>query len=150
MKKTFLAIALALTAGIGITFANDNHGINKSVMNSFNQDFKSATNVKWEQKKNLEKATFSYDNQVMFAYYAQNGFLVAVSRNISSENLPIKLQADLKNSYGNYWISDLFENNAHQETAYYVTLENADQKLILKSDNASEWSVYQRVSKEVK
>jgi len=75
--------------------------------------------------------------------------LLAVSRNISSENLPIKLQADLKNTYGDYWISDLFENAAHDATTYYITLENADQKLILQSTNSNEWSVYQRTNKDV-
>jgi hypothetical protein len=149
MKKTFLSIALALTAGIGSTFANDSDGISKSVMNSFSQDFKTATNVKWEQKKNLDKATFSFNNQIMFAYYDPNGYLLAVSKNISSENLPIKLQADLKNDYGNYWITDLFENDAHHGTSYYVTLENAAQKLILKSTNSNDWGVYQKINKDV-
>jgi hypothetical protein len=149
MKKTFLSIALILAAGISSTFANDNDGINKSVKSSFSKDFKSATNVQWQQKSKFDKATFSLNNQIMFAYYDPTGMLVAVSRNITSENLPIRLQADLKNTYANYWISDLFENAAHDATTYYVTLENADQKLILQSGNSTEWSVYKRTNKDV-
>ena len=113
------------------------------------KDFNSATNIRWQKEKNLDKATFNFNNQVMFAYYDLNGCLIVASRNIVSENLPIKLQAALKNSYSNYWISDLFENAAHDETTYYVTLENADQKIILKSNDSNEWSVYQRVNKNV-
>jgi hypothetical protein len=70
-----------------------------------------------------------------------------VSRNISSENLPIRLQADLKSTYANYWISDLFENAAPDATTYYITLENADQKLILHSSDSNAWSVYQKINK---
>ena len=150
MKKTFLSIALILAVGIGSTFANDNDGISKSVKTSFSKDFKSATNVQWQQKSKFDKATFSLNDQTMFAYYDPTGMLLAVSRNITSENLPIKLQADLKNTYANYWISDLFENAAHDATTYYITLENADQKLILHSTDSSEWSVYKTISKEVK
>jgi len=149
MKKTVLSIALTLAVGISSTFANDNDGVSKSIKNSFSKDFNLATNIQWQKEKNLNKATFSFNNQVMFAYYDLNGSFLAVSRNISSENLPIKLQAALKNSYNNYWISDLFENASHDETTYYATLENADQKIILKSSDSNEWSVYQRVNKNV-
>jgi hypothetical protein len=150
MKKTFLSIALVLAAGISSTFANDNDGVSKSVKSSFSKDFKSATNVEWQQKSKFDKATFSFNNQIMFAYYDPTGMLLAVSRNISSENLPIKLQADLKNTYSNYWISDLFENAAHDVTTYYITLENADQKLILRSNDSNEWGVYQKINKDGK
>ncbi|SRR5579862_890456 len=149
MKKTFLAIVLTFAAGIASTFANDNDGISKSVESSFRQDFKTATNVQWQQRKNFSKATFSLDDQVMFAYYNADGRLLAVSKNIASENLPIKLQAELKNTYSNYWISDLFESDSHDATSYYVTLENSDQKITLQSSNSYDWNIYQRMKKDV-
>src|SRR5579863_9773779 len=148
MKKSFLSIALILVLGIGCTFANDNGGISKSVASSFYQNFKTASNVQWEQKKNFSKVTFSLNDQVMFAYYGPSGRLLAVSKNISSENLPINLQADLKNTYSNFWITDLFENDAHDETSYFVTLENTDHQLILQSNNARDWSIYQKIRKD--
>ncbi|HSZ85455.1 MAG TPA: hypothetical protein VK787_05455 [Puia sp.] len=148
MKKTFLIIAFTVAAGISSTFANDNGGISKSVESSFARDFRTALNVQWQQKKNFSKATFSLNDQVMFAYYNPAGRLLAVSKNIPSESLPIKLQAELKNTYSNYWISDLFENASHDATSYYVTLENADQKLILQSSNSNDWSIYQRIKKD--
>jgi len=149
MKKNFLSIALFLAVGISTTYASDNGRISKSVISSFSQDFKSATNVTWQQRKNLDKATFSFNNQVMFAYYDPTGFLVAVSRNILSENLPIKLQAEIKNNYGGYWISGLFENSTNDETNYYITLESADQQLILQSTSSNNWNVYKRITKDV-
>jgi hypothetical protein len=150
MKRTFLSIALVLAIGISSTFANDGDGISKSTKTSFSRDFSSATNIQWEKKARFVKATFSLDNQVMFAFYDPSGFLVAVSKNITSENLPVRLQVDLKNTYSNYWISDLFENASNDETDYYITLENADKKLILKSTDSNRWFVYKTISKEVK
>jgi hypothetical protein len=61
--------------------------------------------------------------------------------------LPHYLQKRLKRSLSNYWISDLFEITNHDETSYYVTLENADSKIVLKSENGSDWMVFQRIEK---
>ncbi|HLY69405.1 MAG TPA: hypothetical protein VKR53_06725 [Puia sp.] len=148
MKKPFLSIALMLILGTGCALAKDNGGISKSVETAFYQNFKTASNVQWQQKKNFCKVTFTLNDQVMFAYYDPSGRLLAVSKNISSENLPINLQADLKNSYSNYWITDLFENDAHDETSYFVTLENTDHQLILQSNNARDWRIYQKIRKD--
>jgi hypothetical protein len=35
----------------------------------------------------------------------------------------------------------------HDGTAYYVTLETADAKIVLKSTDGSDWSVYQKSKK---
>lgn len=149
MKKTFLSIALVLAIGISSTFANDGDGISKSAKTSFSHDFSSATNIQWEKKARFVKATFSLDNQIMFAFYDPTGVLVAVSKNITTQNLPVRLQVDLKNNYNKYWISDLFENASNDETDYYITLENADKKLILKSTDSNSWFVYKTISKDV-
>jgi hypothetical protein len=150
MKKTLLLIALIMVAGISSTFANDNDGINKSVKLSFSRDFGHATNISWQRKTKMVKATFSLDDQILFAYYEPTGILVAVSKNITTENLPISLQADLKTNYSSYWISDLFENASKEETDYYVTLENADKKVILQSSGTEGWVVFKTISKDTK
>jgi hypothetical protein len=72
---------------------------------------------------------------------------LGVTRYISSGNLPINLQTSLKKSYDNYWISDLFEVAKYDNTSYYITLENADTKLVLKSNGGSNWSVYDKIRK---
>lgn len=150
MKKTLLSIALIMVAGISSTFANDNDGINKSVKLSFSRDFSNATNITWQRKTKMVKATFSLDDQILFAYYEPTGVLVAVSKNITTENLPISLQTDLKTNYSTYWISDLFENASKEETDYYVTLENADKKVILQSSGTEGWVVFKTISKDAK
>jgi hypothetical protein len=72
---------------------------------------------------------------------------MAVTRYISSIQLPLNLQSNLKKSYSNYWISDLFEIASNDGTAYYVTLENADTKIVLKSTGGTDWSVFEKSKK---
>ncbi len=147
MKKITLAIAVTLITGLTVVYATEKENINGPVATSFKQDFSNASDVKWIQEKNYAKASFKLNNQVMFAYYTENGELLAVTRNILSDHLPILLLADLKKTYSNYWISDLFEMSAQDETDYYVSLENADETLILKSNGYSVWTVYKRTKK---
>jgi len=87
------------------------------------------------------------NEQTLFAFYSMTGEFMAVTRYISSFQLPLNLQSNLKKSYSNYWITDLFEMANHDGTAYYVTLETADSKIVLKSIDGSDWSVFQKSKK---
>jgi len=75
------------------------------------------------------------------------GKLVSIARYLSSFQLPVNLFSDLKNEYNNYWISDLFELNNSEGLHYYITLETADTKLILRSSNGGDWSTYSKNKK---
>lgn len=147
MKKTILATAMMLMAGLTVAFAKDNEGVNNQIATSFSKDFTSATNISWSIEKNFTKATFTLNNQVMFAFYSEEGNLIATARNILSQQLPINLLKSVRKDYGNYWISDLFEIDKDGQTSYYVTLENGDETLILKSNGFGEWSTYKRAKK---
>ena len=85
----------------------------------------------------------------MFAYYTQTGDLMAVTRNITSTQLPINLLSSLKKNFGNYWITDLFEVSSSTDASYYATVENADQKVILKSNGTSSWETYKKEKKNI-
>jgi hypothetical protein len=87
------------------------------------------------------------NGQYVAAYYDATANLIAVTRNISSFQLPVTLQNKLKASYESYWISDLFELSDDNGTAYYVTVEDGDSKITLKSTGANEWSVFQKQRK---
>ena len=147
MKKRMLTLALLLTLSISSIFANPAEEVNQKVMNSFKTEFASARDVKWETGKDFVKATFTLHDQVMFAYYSVDGVQIAVSRNIVSGQLPLSLLADLKKHYNGFWISDLFEMSAQTDTSYYITVENGDYTIVLKSNGASGWEVYKRDKK---
>ena len=149
MKKSILSLALMLMIGLSSTFANNLEGANQKVISSFKKDFANAKDVKWEKSKEYVKASFSLNGQILFAYYSEEGEMLAMTRNILSNQLPINLLSELKKEYSSFWITDLFEMASGNETAYYVTLENAEYVIVLKSTDASNWEQFKKERKQV-
>ena len=148
MKKIILGMGLVIM-GLTGAFANSGEKISKKVAASFSKDFETAKNVQWQRQKDYEKATFSLNDQVLFAYYNENGELLAVVRNILSDNLPISLSADIRKNYSEFWISDLFEMASEDQTTYYISLENSAETVILKSVDHNQWVVYKKIKKNI-
>ncbi|HVU98793.1 MAG TPA: hypothetical protein VHE34_26405 [Puia sp.] len=149
-KQFILSIATMLMMGVSISaFAakNEDGTVNQLIVKSFKKDFNGASNIIWEQRDTYTKATFSLHGQVLFAYYNNNGDLQAVVRNITSDQLPISLLSSLRKEYGNCWISDLFEIVSDDQTSYYVTLEDSDKKVVLKSQGTEFWSEFKKEKK---
>ena len=149
MKKPILAIVILMVANLSNAFAEKGKEVNPAVTASFYKDFGTVKTVSWEMQKDYDKATFSLDDQVLYAYYREDGELLAVVRNILSSQLPINLMTMLKVNYQDYWISNLFEIASDGNTHYYVTLENAEGTLVLESDEYDQWSVYNKSRKTV-
>jgi len=145
MKKILMTLAIALST-LGV-FAGNDADVNPKVLNAFNNEFKTARGVIWNVSTDYYRADFTYNDKYVFAYYSVNGDLLGLSRYITQNDLPMNLQNDLRKSYTGYWISDLFEVANTEGTAYYVTLENADTKLVLKSSDAKYWNRYNKVKK---
>jgi hypothetical protein len=137
-----LAIAISsLTA-----FASDEN-VAKPVLNAFNKEFAKAQEVKWTSGTDFYKATFILNDQYISAFYNPQGELMALSRNISYVNLPLKLQAKIRSDYSSYWICDLFEMSGEEGTSYYITLEKGDSKIVLNSEDNTDWRVYRKTTK---
>jgi hypothetical protein len=148
MKSKIVIGLFVLITGISSAFANGDEEVNQRIINSFNKEFAGAQNVQWISSKDFVKATFTLNDQVVFAYYSQEGKLLGVTRNIVSGQLPINLLTSLKKNYSNYWIADLFEMAANDENTYYVTLENSDHKLVLKSNGTNGWEIFKKEKKQ--
>ncbi len=146
-KKTVLMMAFVLTASISYSFASGTDGIDGTIKTSFHKDFKNAQIISAEAHKTFTKVTFSMNKNVFFAFYAENGELLTVTRNILSSQLPINLMMSLKNDYKGMWITELFELNGDGQNCYYVSLENADSKVILRSTSDNTWEVYAETAK---
>jgi len=147
MKKFILMLVTLVTIGSGAAFAKDEETVNQQVLNSFKQEFADARDVSWQTNREFVKATFTLNDQVMFAFYSQTGDLLAITRNISSDKLPISLLTGLKKNYSEFWITDLFEMVAGGGSTYYVTVQNADVEVVLKSNEFGSWEVYKKSRK---
>ena len=147
MKKkiTFLALLTLLVATT--TFASDiEENLNRKISAEFSRKFADAKEVTWSRTDKYVKASFKLYEEVTFAYYNESGELIGISRNILRSQLPINLQGQLLKKCGDGWITELFEFAREDQSEYFVTVENADQKLFLKSEGNS-WTVYKRIKK---
>jgi hypothetical protein len=147
MKKRILIGTILLVTILNSSFAGTTDGINDNIHTSFKQEFKNAEIINWENYKSYSKATFRMNNKVMFAYYSDQGELIAVTRNLLPSELPIHLMMELKAHYGNYWITDLFEVSGSDRSFYRISLENQDHRMILKSENMNYWELVKKESK---
>ncbi len=144
MKKMIMTLAVAL--GTLVAFAGEEN-VNRKVLDAFKNEFAAAQQVEWSTGDNFYKAAFVFNNKHVFAFYNMDGELIGITRYLSSMDLPLNLQVNLKKNYTNYWISDLFEVAKKDDTTYYITLENADTKIILKSTDGNSWESYQKTKK---
>lgn len=148
IKKAAVMMACVFTLGTPYSFATSAPAgeVNKEVRASFQHDFGHAQLMSTEARANFTKFTFKMNDQVMTAFYSTNGDLLAVTRNIVSSQLPVSLLMSFRKHYNDYWITDLFEISKDAESNYYLSLENADAKITLRS-NGDNWEVYSSAKK---
>jgi len=151
MKRTIttfaLAAALLLTAGVGTSFARSTNKAGDNVNAYFDKDFRQAELLDTKTGPDYTRFTFSMSGMILNAYYSNTGELLAVTHNITSTQLPLTLLMQVKRNYSDFWISDLFEVNSNGETNYYITLENADKKITLRSSD-NEWNQFSKSPKD--
>ena len=147
MKRIALTLAVLFSLISFSSFANEDENVTPAVLKSFNSSFRKATQVAWSVSSGLYKANFAMDGQYVAAFYDANGKMIALTRNVSTVQLPLPLQTALKSEAEGYWISDLFEISNEEGTKYYVTLENADTRLVLQASSNDVWSFYQKSRK---
>jgi hypothetical protein len=64
-----------------------------------------------------------------------------VTRNILSDKLPAKLLTSIKKDYKEYWITNLYKEEANGKISYHITVENADKVILLSGTRTAGWSV---------
>ncbi len=143
--KQITTFALALLMSL-CSFAKPVDSTRGEIKTSFQKSFQNARIMSTEVRRGFTKLTFRMNEVIMFAYYSENGELLAVTRNIVSSQLPMGLLMSLKNDYRGYWITELFELSGDGLNSYYVSLENADSKVVLRS-NGDTWEEYSTTKK---
>ena len=144
MKKMILTLAIAVSSLVA--FAREEN-VSKKVLDAFKTEFNTAKEVEWTAESDHYKAIFKYNEKYVFAYYSLEGELLGLTRFISTMDLPLSLQIDLKKKGKGYWVSDLFEVAKDGTTYYYITLDNAGTKMVLKSTGGNDWEEFKTVKK---
>jgi len=146
MNRTIFFAVLALIFATTHSFATPVDHSDDAINATFRHDFQNAQLISTEDYRDFTKFTFKMNNQVLFAFYSGTGELLAVTRNIPSSQLPVRLLLNLRKQMNNGWITELFEINSDAQHCYYVSLENADIKVTLRS-NGDGWDIYSTTRK---
>lgn len=147
MKRLFFTLTVFCSLVNFTSFAKGDEKVSATVLEAFQTSFDNATEVEWSISDSYYKANFNMNGRYVSAFYDTDGKMIALTRNISSFELPLMLQASLKKVSEDSWISDLFEMSTDEGTTYYVTLEKAGSKTILKASSLSSWESYQKSRK---
>src|SRR5688572_5952530 len=121
MKRVFFILTVTLSM-MTLSSAANGFDVAKPVLESFNSSFKNATEVAWTNIEGVYKVSFMMNEQYVSAFYDQEGNMMALTRSISSRNLPLTLQVALKKDYEAFWITDLHEISNEQGTFYLITV----------------------------
>ena len=144
MKKVLITLAIAVSS-FSAAFAGEE--VSAKVLGAFNREFSTAQEITWTVADHYYQATFRYHDHYVSAYYSTDGELIGLTRNISPTDLPLALQSDLKKNHADFWITGLFEVSKDGATAYYLTLEDADTRLVMRSVDGGSWENYKKVKK---
>ena len=148
MKKLLVTVAFA-ALGVVTSFAADITKVNQQVLAAFEKEFSTATNVSWEQLKDADiyHASFIYANEIMEAYYTEEGDLIAAARHIAPEKLPLLVSKSIRENYCHYQFKQASEYMSAETTSYIVSLENEKASLLVRIYNNGNAEVLKRSKK---
>ncbi len=146
MRKLFIAALLAVTVASS-AFAAGSSKVNSFALKNFNTQFTHASDVSWTTSENYIKAVFLNNNERMEAYYNSTGDLIGTSRSINTEVLPTSAKRTLAKKYDGYTVKEAIQFDGTEESAYFISLENDQESVILKVAENQQVSTIKQVKK---
>lgn len=134
MKKlsTFIIAVISLSSS-AFAFGSSDPTVTPAVQAAFQKGFASATQVNWEQKDGLYFARFVFNNVKTEAAYLENGELIAASKQVTNNQLPIAVTVALNEKFDGYEIAkNVTEVSYENSTSYYLQISNGKQVIKLK------------------
>jgi hypothetical protein len=148
MKKKIVTLMAAFVLVANVIFANTGkNSVPESVAYAFSQSFSHAKVIHWDNFAGYYKATFMQRGKTMYAFYSDDAEFIGTAKNVLSDKLPDVLQTGVKNKFQGYWITDLANYQVAGKDGFLVTIENANEKIVLKTDYNQHWQVYSKASK---
>ncbi|MEO7801986.1 MAG: hypothetical protein ABIR81_08305 [Ginsengibacter sp.] len=133
MKKLtgiFLAMAIVISAS---SFTVKDDTVSTKVQSAFKSNFNVASDVSWKKLNGLYCAYFKVNDQNISATYNENGELVAASRTLNIDQLPLAVIVALKAKLPGYTIENkASEITADGQNSYFVKAENDNNITVLK------------------
>lgn len=149
MKKLILLMSAALLLSAGALFANPYETkVNSKIEHAFSESFAGASEVKWYTDDNKTfTAKFNMRSSKVTAFFDDAGTLLATSRYLDPEQLPLALTSRINKRYAKDSIYCIVEYAANGNVVYFITLEGKDTWTVLKADGSGSTSVQSRLKK---
>ena len=149
MKRKIITLAVAFVLIANSIFAGvAKNAVPESVAYAFNQGFSHAKLIHWDSFGTYFKATFMQRGETMYAFYSDDAEFMGLAKNVLSDNLPVTLLSAIKTKFQGYWITDLTNYEVAGKNGFLITIENADEKIVLKAIANQHWQIYSRTNKE--
>lgn len=148
MKKLTVIIVSAALLLSTSSFAGRSEVVSKAIKTSFQKSFASAENVSWKKTDDFYFANFQMEKTKIFAAYKENGDLIAISRTIEINQLPLRLAQALKEKYSDYYLpNNVIEMVLEGQTSYYINAESKTRSLQLKCYSDGDINVEKKTKK---
>jgi hypothetical protein len=141
MKKIIVLVAITLIS-VKAMLGQTNFTPSRVVASAFSQQFNGITNVNWSKAGQLTVAQFREGENLLVAYFENDGTLVAKARKISEDQLPPKLLGELialktenEKKVGALVIGNIFEYTQDDNVNFVASLEGNHDYIAIGSVN---------------
>jgi hypothetical protein len=128
--------------------AGKNLAINQKVIQSFNQTFPFAENVKWQEFTDRYSVHFKTGSVMTIANYDKDGNFLGATRYYGTENLPLNILCKIKKKYADKKIFGVTEISTEEIVDYYIKLEDDANWVTVKSDASGSFEIVEKYKKQ--
>ncbi len=146
MKRSIIVFSAILSVITATAFVGARPGGNPAEA-TFQKEFSGATNVKWNEGKEIISASFVLSDSRIVAYFTSQGELIGTERNVLFNQLPLNVVKEINNRYGNAPIFDIVEYTSGTETFYGMVADTPTKRLKLKISAEGDVTVQHREKK---
>lgn len=123
---------------------------NKKVLTAFTSKFRQADKVTWKQVDEIYIANFEMNTREFAAAYSKEGEMIAVSRKLTTDQLPLIVLTSLEERFEGYklpgQVTEIIMDGA---TSYYLTLEGATRFLQIKCSADGSVKIDKKIKKKI-
>ena len=132
MKRLLLSFMLTAVLSTFKSYASETV-VPAVIMESFEHSFAHAQNITTLETSSFYRIGFTLNNTTRFVYYDLSGNLLVSACQISFDELPKVLQADLKNTYGDLEPKESYKLVNESGTEYCVVIEKGNKEITLEA-----------------
>ncbi|TAD90359.1 MAG: hypothetical protein EAY75_04515 [Bacteroidetes bacterium] len=146
--KNFILAGLVAFSTLAATAAPKKQGVAVSLksLKAFESEFGNVANVGWSNAlNNMLCASFWQDNEMVKAYFTQNGEYVGSTVRLTTDDVPRKLRNNIAAKYPGYTIVEAFELRTTENISTYTKLQKDGDTVLLKGNTSGYFS---RVSED--